>query len=71
MQFLIWGGAAVTVIGVIGLLFVALKAASAKRSAGSEDELRASIARILPWNLAALFLGTIGLMMVMAGIALS
>lgn len=70
MKLLVWAGAAVCVLGVLGLLGVGVKAARAKGTTSGEKELRAQLARLLPWNLGALAIATIGLMMVMAGIAL-
>lgn len=70
MQILIWGGAVVTLLGIAGLLFVGLKVASARREGLSDADLRARIHKLLPINLAALFVSVIGLMMVVIGIAL-
>ena len=71
MQFLIWGGAVVTLIGVAGLMFVGFKVATAKREAADDEALRNRIQGLVPLNLAALFISAIGLMMVVIGIALS
>ncbi len=71
MQFLIWGGALVTLLGVAGLMFVGLKVGSAKRETSNDEALRARIQGLVPLNLAALFISAIGLMMVVIGIVLS
>ncbi|MDQ2091380.1 hypothetical protein [Marimonas arenosa] len=70
MQPLIWGGALVTILGIAGLLYVGVKVSAAKRETGDDDELRSRIQRLLPINLAALFVSAIGLMMVVIGITL-
>ena len=70
MEILIWGGALVTLLGVAGLLFVGIKVAAAKRDNLDDDALRARIQKLVPVNLAALFVSAIGLMMVVIGLAL-
>ncbi|UYV35899.1 hypothetical protein N4R57_12640 [Rhodobacteraceae bacterium D3-12] len=70
MQFLIWGGALVTLLGIAALVYVGAKVASARRENLDDAALRARIQRLLPVNLAALFISAIGLMMVVLGIVL-
>ncbi|MCF3593910.1 hypothetical protein LZG00_07840 [Rhodobacteraceae bacterium LMO-12] len=70
MQFLIWSGAVITLLGVAGLLFVGVKVASARRETSDDEALKARIQKLLPINLAALFISAIGLMMVVIGIVL-
>ncbi len=70
MQFLIWSGAVITLLGVTGLLFVGVKVASARRETSDDEALKARIQKLLPINLAALFISAIGLMMVVIGIVL-
>jgi hypothetical protein len=70
MQGLIWGGAAVSVAGLGGLVWCIFKVAAAKRAKHSDEELRAIIKNIVPINLGALFLSVIGLMMVIMGVFL-
>ncbi|MDU8929108.1 hypothetical protein RXV86_17070 [Alisedimentitalea sp. MJ-SS2] len=71
MQFLIWGGSIVTLLGVAGLLYVGVKVGAAKRDTSDDEALRTRIQGLVPLNLAALFVSAIGLMMVVIGIALS
>lgn len=68
MQSLIWIGAAVSVTGLAGLVWCILRVASAKRRTTDDAELRAAVQAVLPWNLGALFLSVIGLMLVILGI---
>lgn len=70
MTLLVWAGALVTLLGIAGLLYVGVKVGAAKREADGDDDLRARIQRLLPINLAALFVSAIGLMMVVIGITL-
>ena len=68
MVILIWGGAAVSIVGLIGLLFSMYKVAFAKRNITSDEELRVSIRAAVPLNLASLFLSVLGLMSVTIGV---
>ncbi|MDX1780539.1 MAG: hypothetical protein R3256_04385 [Thalassovita sp.] len=70
MDWLIWGGAAISVIGLAGLLWCIFKVAAAKRAGLSDEELRDAVKRVVPINMGALFLSVIGLMMVILGIFL-
>ena len=71
MLILIWGGVAVSLIGLIGLLLSMYKVASAKKNIASEEELRVSIQAAMPLNLASLFLSVLGLMSVTIGVLLT
>jgi hypothetical protein len=70
MDFLIWGGAVVSFCGLVGLVWCIVKARQAKNAANSEEELNTEIRKLIPWNMGALFLSTIGLMIVIVGIFL-
>jgi len=70
MPILIWGGAAVSVIGLIGLIISILKVSKAKKTAANDDELREAVKKVVPLNMGALLLSTFGLMMVILGIFL-
>lgn len=70
MDWLIWGGAAISVIGLAGLLWCIFKVAAAKRAGLGDEELRDAVKRVVPINMGALFLSVIGLMMVILGIFL-
>ncbi|MGB3147809.1 MAG: hypothetical protein WBA91_08640 [Paracoccaceae bacterium] len=70
MDWLIWAGSAITVIGV-GLLLVCIRRVHAARKAGlAEEALKARLQRVLALNLAAVFVSAIGLMLVVLGIIL-
>ena len=70
MGALIWTGAAVSLLGVAGLIWCIASVARAKRANLSDDDLRATLKRVLPMNLGALLLSALGLMMVVVGILL-
>lgn len=70
MDWLIWGGAVLSVIGLLGLVWCIVTVMRARKAGLEEPEMRAVMERVLPRNLAALFLSVIGLMMVIMGISL-
>lgn len=70
METVIWIGAALSVIGLIGIGYSIIAVVRAKRAGLPDEELRARIARILPVNLIALFISMIGLMAVIVGVIL-
>ncbi|WP_372614510.1 hypothetical protein [Aquicoccus sp.] len=71
MQILIWTGAGVTLIGLLGLLWCIIQAANAKREKLSDEAMRARLGRLMPINLASLSIATIGLILVIVGIVLA
>ncbi len=70
MDSLIWSGAALSVLGLAGLVWCIVTVARARRAKLSDDALRAEVQRVLPYNFGALGLSVIGLMMVIVGIFL-
>lgn len=67
MDWLIIPGSIISLIGLAGIVMSALKVIAAKREGLDDAALRARLQKILPLNLAALFLSVIGLMMVAVG----
>jgi hypothetical protein len=70
METVIWIGAALSVVGLIGIVYSIFAVARAKRAGLSDEELRARITKVLPVNLGALFISVIGLMAVIVGVML-
>ena len=70
MEVVVWIGAAMSAIGLCGIIYSIVAVVRAKRAGLSDDELRQRIGQILPWNLGALFVSTIGLMAVIIGVML-
>lgn len=68
MQIVIWAGAAVSVLGLAGILWCALLIAKAKGAGLSETALRDRLRQIVALNLGALFISAIGLMLVVLGV---
>jgi len=70
MDGLIWSGAAVSLLGLLGLVLSIIRVQRARKAGLSDEELRLAVQKVLPLNLGSLFLSVIGLMMVIVGIFL-
>lgn len=70
MQALIWAGAALTVVGLAGLVWCIVLARKAKRAGLDDAAMRTELQRIVTINLAAMGLSALGLAAVVAGIIL-
>ena len=65
---IIWSGAAISLLGLVGLILCILMVGRARRARLEDEAMRAVLKKALPLNLGALFLSVIGLMMVIVGI---
>jgi hypothetical protein len=70
-DIIIWSGAAISLVGLLGILWCVVKVVRARSAKLPDDEMQAVLQSVLPLNLGALFLSIIGLMMVGVGIAFS
>lgn len=70
MAGLIWTGTAVTLLGLVGLIGCILMVARARKAGLDDAALKARLQRVVAWNMGALFVSAIGLMMVVVGIFL-
>ena len=70
MQAVIWGGAVLTLIGVAGLAWCIRLSLNVRNAGQDAEAARAALQKVLAWNMAALGLAAIGLMMVVLGIIL-
>lgn len=68
MEILIWIGAAVSLVGLAGILYCATLIAKAKGAGLDDASLRDRLQRVVALNVAALGISAIGLMMVVLGI---
>lgn len=69
MSGIVLTGAALSLIGIIGLMLCIVKAVKAKKRSLSDEEMRVELAAVMPINLGSLFLSAVGLMTVAIGIA--
>jgi hypothetical protein len=71
MDWLIWIGAAVSLGGIAGLLRCIQLALRARKSGMDSTAMRARLQQIVTFNLAALGVSALGLMLVVTGILLN
>lgn len=71
MEYLVWIGAMITLLGVVGLVWCVVIALRAKRQGLDENAMKSKLQRVVAINLGALLLSAFGLMMVVVGIFLS
>lgn len=71
MQWLVWGGATLSLLGLIGILWTIFAVSKARRADPSPEVLKARMERIMPINIGALMLSVLGLGMVTIGLILS
>lgn len=71
MAFVIWAGAALTLIGVAALIWCVLMALRARREGLTGAAMQVRLQRVVAWNVAALAVSGIGLMLVVTGVILS
>ncbi len=71
MTMVIWAGAAVTLIGVATLVWCVLMAMRARREGLTGAAMQARLQRVVAWNMAALAISGIGLMLVVVGVILT
>jgi hypothetical protein len=70
MEIVVWIGAVLSALGLVGIVYSIVAVARAKRANLADEDLRARISTILPINLGALFVSMIGLMAVIIGVML-
>ena len=71
MEILIWIGAAISFVGIVGIIASIVKGRRAKTQAKDDAELRARIQAAMPLNLGSFLLSVIGLMCVVIGVILA
>lgn len=71
MQLLVPAGTVLTVLGLIGLIACILMVMRARKQEGDEEVLKAKLQKVVAYNLAALALSGLGLMLVIVGIFLT
>ena len=70
-DLMVWGGAGLSLLGLLGLGWCIIKVSRAKRAQLDDEAMRVVLRKVVPLNMGALFLSVIGLMMVILGISLS
>ncbi|MBT0958660.1 hypothetical protein IV417_14815 [Alphaproteobacteria bacterium KMM 3653] len=67
MSTLMWIGIFVTLLGLAGIIGVMFRAIQIKRADLPQDEFRVKLQGLAPWNMGALGVASIGMMLVIAG----
>jgi len=67
---MVWPGAALALLGVVGLLLCIRSVMKARNSGLSNDEMVAHMQKMGAWNMAALGIAAIGLALVTVGLLL-
>lgn len=70
MDILIWIGAAVTVLGFLGVVWSIVLVMRARRAGLEDAAMRLRLQTALPLNVGALLLSILGLMLVVLGVVL-
>ncbi len=70
MSILIWAGTLFSLGGVAGLVFCIFEAIKARRAGLDDDAMRARLQQIVTFNMMALGVSALGLMLVVLGIVL-
>lgn len=70
MEILIWIGALISLVGVAGLVWCVMAAARARREKLEEEAMKSRLQVLVAWNMGALAVSAIGMMMVVIGILL-
>lgn len=69
-EMIVWAGAGLSAIGLIGLLWCIVRVVRARRQKLGDEALRAVVQSVLPYNLGALLLSVLGMMLVVTGVLL-
>ena len=70
MSILIWPGALISLVGVAALVWCITQAAKARKAGLDEDQMKARLQQLVAWNMGALAVSAMGLMLVVIGILL-
>lgn len=70
MEIVIWSGVAVSLVGLVGLVWCIISGVQVLRSGLDDAAMRARLQKLATVNIAALLLSVLGLMLVVAGIFL-
>jgi len=69
-EILVWIGAILSIAGMCGLIWCIVRVLRARRQKLDDEALRAVVQSVLPYNLGALLLSMLGLMLVVVGVIL-
>ena len=70
MDLIVWVGTILSCLGLLGLGYCIIGALRARRAGLEEDALRQRLQRLVAWNMGALLLSALGLVVVVVGLFL-
>lgn len=70
MPYLIWPGALLSLLGVLGLAWCILRGLKIRRSGASDTEMRSELQKLFAVNFGSLGVSVIGLALVIMGVSL-
>lgn len=70
MPALIWSGAAISFVGLMGLVYCIVSGFKLRKRQLDEDAMRAALQKLIPVNFGSLLLSVLGLCCVIVGISL-
>ncbi len=71
MEYMIWIGAALTGLGLLGLMWCIYSVVQKRRAGLPEADMRAALQKVVVLNMVALAVSFLGLMLVVAGVILA
>ncbi|WP_068113205.1 hypothetical protein [Tropicimonas marinistellae] len=71
MELLIWIGAAISLVGLAGIIGCVVSVARARRQGLEDAVMRERLQKVVVWNLGSLAVSAVGLMMVVVGVILA
>lgn len=71
METLIWIGTLISLAGLGGIIWCILAIVRVRRAGLDDNELRKSLAKLIPINIGSLFCSVAGLVLVILGIAMT
>jgi hypothetical protein len=71
MHMVVWSGTALTVVGILGLVWCIKIVLGIKRANLPDDEARMRMQRVVALNMGALAVSFLGLIVVLVGVILS
>ena len=70
MPYLIWPGALLSLLGVLGLAWCILRGLKIRRSGATDDQMRSELQKLFAVNFGSLGVSVIGLALVIMGVSL-
>lgn len=68
MEWLVWIGSAMSMLGLVGIIYSIVAVMKARKAGLDDAALRARLSKILPVNIGSLLFSILGLMLVVLGI---